>query len=125
MFIKIVVLCLMTTPVWAISLKVQSTRINYQVTWDEQSLYLTSHRMNFSMKRSSCNAHILDRFLKQYHNFNKLNHQRSDERDMMTYRLDGKQKTISTRSRLGKVLTTLPREVKRMKMEEALACKKS
>lgn len=125
MFIKIFILCFMTTPVWAISLKVQSNRINYQVTWDAQNLYLTSHSMNFSMKRSSCNGHILDRFLKQYHNFNKLNHQRSDELDKMTYRLDGKMKTISSRSRLGKVLATLPREVKRMKMEEVLACKKS
>lgn len=125
MFIKVFILSLLTTPVWAISLKVQSNRINYQVTWDTQSLYLTSHSMNFSMKRSNCNGHILDRFLKQYHNFNKLNHQRSDEIDKMTYRLDGKMKTISSRSRLGKVLATLPREVKRMKMEEVLACKKS
>lgn len=81
--------------------------------------------MNFSMKRKACNGHIFDRFNRQYHNFNKLNHQGSDEREKLTYRLDGKSKTISSGSRLAKVLSMLPREIKRMKIEEAISCKKS
>lgn len=125
MFIKALILALLVNPVIAASLNVQSTRVRYQLTWDSQSLFLVSHRMNFTMKRAECNGHILDRFNRQYQNFNQLNRPISHERDRITYQLDGKQKSVSSRSRLGKVLLTLPREVKRMKMEEALACKKS
>ncbi|MFP5459870.1 MAG: hypothetical protein ACLGG7_14125, partial [Bacteriovoracia bacterium] len=90
-----------------------------------QSLRLTSHRMNFSLQRRDCNGHILDRFNRQYQNFQKIPHQKNSALEQLTYQLDGKSHTVVRDSRLGRILVMLPREIQRMKMEEALACKKT
>lgn len=126
MLVKMIYLFLFSVPVaHAALLKVQSPRLQYQLTWDAQSLRLTSHRMNFSLQRRDCNGHILDRFHRQYQNFQKIPHQKNSAQEQLTYQLDGKSHTVVRDSRLGRILVMLPREIQRMKMEEALACKKT
>lgn len=124
MLVKIILLFLVSVPfAHAALLKVQSPRLQYQLSWDAQSLRLTSSRMNFSLQRKACNGHILDRFNQQYQNFHKIPHQKNSSLEQLSYQLDGKSHTVVRDSRMGRVLVLLPREIQRMKMEETLACK--
>lgn len=113
----------LTATAHAAHLKVSSPRLNYQLYWDSLGLRLSSGTTNLSLARRSCNAHILDRFVQQYTNFRKLPHVKNSTQEQLTYQLDGKAHTVVRDSRLGRVLVLLPREVRRLKMEEALACK--
>lgn len=126
MLVKFFLLLVASIPVASAALlKVQSPRLQYQLAWDTQGLRLTSSRLNFTLQRRECNGHILDRFQRQYQNFQKIPHQKNSSLEQLTYQLDGTSHTVVRESRLGRVLVLLPREIQRMKREEALACKKT
>jgi len=122
MFLKILLCYLVVSSVNADELRVAGRHQTYRLNWDEKTIDFEAPTAKLKFELKSCNKQIFERFSDNMKKISGAAKVRSNQADLQ-YTLNGKTHKIRQKSRTGLGLLKLPEEIRRMKIEEALACK--
>lgn len=124
MFLKLLLCLIFVSSAVAAELRVIGRHRTYRINWDAQQIDYEAPSAKLKFEKKECNAHMFEKFSK-----NMLMLDRAPEikggKSNLEYILNGKSYKIREKSRTGLGLLKLPEEIRRMKIEESLVCKKS
>lgn len=107
------------------TLKVQDKLKSYQLDYSEDKIWIKASDLNVMLEKNSCNQEIIQRFNHQMKKIFTNSPMLVGKKDLaLHYHLDGKDFYEPTQSTRAQQLRLLPVEVRRIKMEELLLCKK-
>lgn len=112
------------TVAMASELRVMGRHRTYRINWDAQQIDYEAPSAKLKFEKKECNAHIFESFSKNMRSFEHVPKIKGGKSNL-EYVLNGKSYKIREKSRTGVGLLKLPDEIRRMKIEESLACKKS
>lgn len=104
------------------TLKVEYLARRFTVILNTKSIQFKSRDMELSINSRACSQKTLKGFYKEFQQI--LNGPQSHDGETLTYSLKGKVRSESLLSRKGRYIISLPDEIKRIKIEEYLRCKK-
>ncbi len=114
---------------------VQSAFKTFTVTYSRNIISVKGRRLDFSLKRKKCNAHILDQFNEDIDKFirtqilenQKLKKPPAKPAEPITtveVKIEGESRFVDGNTESGYIFMALPKEFLRMKWEEKLSCEK-
>ena len=112
------------------TLTVKTALKQYTLKYDKNKISIKGYRLDLSLKRKQCNAHIIDRFNNEIRKFIKEQMETGafqktvGKTSIETIEIQIGQKNyfISTQSKAGATFLSLPNEIIRMKWEEKIGC---
>lgn len=122
MLLKILLSFSIASSVFADELRVAGRHQTYRLNWDEKTIDFEAPTAKLKFEQKSCNKQIFERFSANMKKLSAATKVRGAKPDMQ-FTLNGKTHKIRQKSRTGSGLLKLPDEIRRMKIEEALACK--
>lgn len=124
MLLKILLSFTLLSSAFAAELRVVGRHQTYRLNWDEKQISYEAPTAKLLFEQKTCNQSIIDRFTANMTKLSRVPKIHGGKSDLQ-YTLNGKTYKIREKSRTGVGLLKLPEEIRRMKIEEALACKKS
>ncbi len=122
MLLKFIVSLLLVSSASAEELRVMGRHRSYRLNWDEKQISYEAPSAKLKFERKTCNAHIFEMFANNMKYVELVPKIRGGNPNM-EYIFNGKTEKIHEKSNTGIGLLKLPEEIRRMKIEEALACK--
>lgn len=122
MLLKILLSFTVLSSAFAAELRVVGRHQTYRINWDEKQISYEAPTAKLLFEQKSCNQPIFDRFKMNMEKLNRVPKVHGGKSNLQ-YTLNGKSYKVRDKSRTGVGLLKLPEEIRRMKIEEALACK--
>jgi len=108
----------------ASNLKLEYGVYRYELKFGEKEIKISGPGLFTKLNQKKCNKHIIDEFLEKMSLLTTgLPLRVGSSPEMVNYSLDGKKYFEVYGSLRSKFLVALPREVKRLKVEELLSCR--
>lgn len=127
MFLRVLILFFCLSNAYAKTLLVGSSIHGYTLNLLDNKISIVSRDMNLSLDKKICNQSIFDRFIKKITQANKrLNTEiinDENKRGFLDIKLEQKVYSVNTLSSLGKFYYNLPRDFRKLKVQDQLVCK--
>lgn len=126
MFLKLLFCILFTiTTASAAELRVRDSLKNYSLTYSSELVKFESKGMKLSLEKQSCNQDLLEKFSRQVELMQRKAIKKSKPADGDLHLISDKSTSyLAPLSMGGRFFRAIPREIKRLKVEESLRCKK-
>ncbi len=110
---------------WSKSLRVTTPFNHYNLNYSNDLIYLKSSSYQFSLKKKKCNQLLISNFVKVVNRTLKAGPLDLSQGDKpISIITEGKKYYADKHSRLGISLLRLPKEVRRLKIQEKMLCQK-
>ena len=99
----------------------------FTLTYSESAVAIKGYKLDLSLQRKECNAHIINRFYKEMSDFIQkwIKSTLNDKQEKgVSVQIEEERYFFDNQSEAGNVLLSLPNEILRMKWEEKFNCKK-
>lgn len=117
-------LLIFSTTSLATELTVVDKNLKYKLSFDTSVIHYETSDTSLTLKKSKCNAHINDRFLKKMNSLLKTPFLHESRNDFIEVTVDGKTGFEPKHGKRAVALLGMNEEIKKMKIEESLNCAK-
>ena len=108
---------------------VSTTLKSFTITYSRAGIAIKGHKLDLSLQRSQCNAHIIDRFNEEISELTKelikkniLKRNKNKALENISVQVGEEKYFVDSRLEAGKLFLSFPREFLRMKWEEKFNC---
>lgn len=125
---KLFVFCLfsiLSSTLMAHELAVKDRFFTYSLSVEEGFIRFKTMNTNVSLERKKCNAHIIDRFRKQFDRYMKDPLAQVQRLNSIEVKLDSTSGYVDKKGNRAKFLRSMPNQIKKLKIEEGLNCNPS
>lgn len=124
MFLKTLILLLVSFSLQAESINYKGRGANYILDYDKSGIELSGHQVELKLEKSKCNEDIINSF---NYRITKLLKAKplslSKLKNGFTFDFNGKSYFENYKSKLGRTLHSMPKEIQRLKIENKFLCK--
>lgn len=106
-------------------LSVKDKIFTYNLSVEEGFIRFKTMNTNVSLERQKCNAHIIDRFRKQFDRYMKDPLAQVQRLNSIEVKLDSTSGYVDKKGNRAKFLRSMPNQIKKLKIEEGLNCNPS
>lgn len=125
MYVRFLVLFLITSNAFAEELKVNYGLYNYSLDITPEKLRMTGKELDLSLSKNKCNEKIFESFSKNtLHAIDKLEIRKTQRKENVQINFKKKETSYSPKSPQGRYFLGLVDEFKKAKIQDKLKCKK-